>query len=124
MLHTSDASSLWILMGSAIRMAQSQGLHRDGAVLGLPPFEIEMRRRLWWYIVTLDGRLTELMGSESSLPKSMDTLLPSSFNDSDLEPDMTTLPEERIGTSEMTFCLLKYEIARFLRDQEIGRAHV
>jgi hypothetical protein len=118
MLHTSDASSLWILMGSAIRMAQSQGLHRDGAALGLPPFEIEMRRRLWWYIVTLDGRLTELTGSETCLPESTDTLLPSNFNDGDLQPEMTTVPEERVGASEMTFCLLKYEVARFIREKD------
>jgi hypothetical protein len=118
MLHTSDASSLWILMGSAIRMAQSQGLHRDGAVLGLPPFEIEMRRRLWWYIVTLDGRLTELTGPETCLPESADTLLPSNFNDGDIQSEMTTVPEERVGASEMTFCLLKYEVARFLQEKD------
>ena len=118
MLHTSDSSTLWVLMGSAIRMAQSQGLHRDGGALGLPPFESEMRRRLWWYLVTLDGRLTELMGSESSLPRSMDTLLPSNVNDTDIGPDMTTRPPERIGASEMTFCLLQYEVARFLQEHD------
>lgn len=118
MLQSSEPSSLWVLMGSVIRIAQSQGLHRDGANLGLQPFETEMRRRLWWYIVTLDGRLTELMGSESALPNSTDTCLPSNLNDSDLRPDMTTIPPERVGASEMTFCLLRYEIARFMLEHD------
>src|SRR5690242_19811923 len=118
MLLTADPSSLGTLMGSAIRMAQSQGLHRDGTALGLSAFETEMRRRLWWYIVTLDERLTELAGSESSSFRFTDTALPSNVNDADLEPDMPKLPRERTGASEMTFCLVKYEIARFMREND------
>lgn len=118
MLYTADASSLWILMGSTVRMAQSQGLHRDGVALGLSPFDIEMRRRLWWYIVALDRRLAELTGSGSSLPESMDTLLPTNTDDKDLELGMTSLPEARAGATEMTFCLLKYEISRFIQDHD------
>ncbi|KAK4940579.1 hypothetical protein LTR10_019338 [Elasticomyces elasticus] len=118
MFHTGDPSSLWILLGSAIRMAQIQGLHRDGAALGLSPFESEMRRRLWWYIVTLDERLTEMVGSDSSLFRSTDTALPSNLNDADLFPEMTSLPPPHIGASEMSFCLVKYEIARFMREND------
>lgn len=103
-------------MGSAIRMAQSQGLHRDGTQFGLSPFEIEMRRRLWWYIVTLDARLTEIIGGESSLPSSIDARLPSNLDDSDLTPDMPALPKPRTGATEMTFCLARYEIAGFLQE--------
>lgn len=105
-------------MGSALRMAESQGLHRDGLALGLSPFETEMRRRLWWYMVTLDGRLTELIGAKSSLPPYMDTLLPSNINDSDLDPAMDAHPRGRQGATEMTFCLARYEIALFLREHD------
>lgn len=107
-------------MGSTIRMAQSQGLHRDGATLNLSPFDTEMRRRLWWYMVTLDTRLAELTGSQSSLPKSTDTLLPSNVDDNEIGPEMTAPPEPRPGTSEMTFCLMKYEIARFMQQHDPG----
>jgi Fungal specific transcription factor domain len=114
MFHNSDRHSLWISMGSTIRIAQSQGLHRDGSGLGLTPFKVEMRRRLWWYILGLDQRLTELIGAESCVPQSTDTLLPCNCNDSDLKPDMTETPAARSGATEMTFCLSKYEIIQFL----------
>lgn len=117
MFQDADHYPSWILMGSTVRMAQSQGLHRDGTNYGLPPFEVEMRRRLWWYIVTLDGRLTEIIGAESSLPKTMDTQLPSNVNDDDLRPDMTILPMNRPGATEMTFCLVRYEIASFIQSR-------
>ncbi|GAM89560.1 hypothetical protein ANO11243_075990 [Dothideomycetidae sp. 11243] len=124
MLHTSDSSSLWIMMGATVRMAQMQGLHRDGVGLGLDPFEVEMRRRLWWYIVTLDIRMTELMGLETALPRKMDTPLPANVNDADLQPDMDTLPSDRTGATEMTFCLFKYEISRHMlnNDARFGAA--
>lgn len=65
-----------------------------------------MRRRLWWYMVTLDGRLTELMGAKRSLPPYMDVLLPSNVNDNDLNPTMNAPPQGRVGATEMTFCLV------------------
>lgn len=117
MFHNSDRYSLWTVMGSTIRMAQSQGLHRDGASLELSPFKVEMRRRLWWYIVSLDQRLSELVGAESCLPQSTDTMLPCNCNDADLEPDMTGAPTERSGATEMTFCQAKYEIVRYLYER-------
>jgi hypothetical protein len=122
MLHNSEAYPLWTLMGTTIRLAQSQGLHRDGSNLGLSLFEVEMRRRLWWYIVTLDARLTEIIGGESSLPKSMDALLPSNLSDDDLSRTMTYYPHIQTGASEMTFCLVRYEIARFQCERESSRS--
>lgn len=97
-----------------MRIAQAHGLHRDGVSLGLPPFEVELRRRLWWYVVSLDARVTEIMGCESTLPRSADTSLPSNINDRDLEPGMPTPATERPGASDMMFCLVKYETVRFL----------
>ncbi|KAH8667000.1 fungal-specific transcription factor domain-containing protein [Xylariales sp. PMI_506] len=118
MLRNANRPALWTMMGSVMRMARSQGLHRDGAALGLSPFESEMRRRLWWYIITLDGRFTEIMGAESVLPRSVDTLLPSNTDDIDLSPDMTAPPPNRYGASEMIFCLLKYETTQFLLQRD------
>lgn len=111
-------------MGVVMRMARSQGLHRDGTALGLPPFETEMRRRLWWYIVTFDGRLCELTGSESVLAPSTNTQLPANVDDCRLDPDMVDPPDDRPGASEMIFCLVKYETTSFLqrRDPRVDRA--
>ena len=48
-----DTRFVWTLTGLAIRIANSQGIHRDSAQFGLNPFDVEMRRRLWWQICTL-----------------------------------------------------------------------
>jgi hypothetical protein len=38
-----------------ISIALNMGLHRDGALFKLDPFETEMRRRVWAILVMLDG---------------------------------------------------------------------
>ena len=48
-----DTRFVWTMTGLATRIANAMGLHRDGAQFGLPPFETEMRRRLWWQVCTL-----------------------------------------------------------------------
>ncbi|CAK7228799.1 hypothetical protein SEUCBS140593_007033 [Sporothrix eucalyptigena] len=123
LLHTTNSPSLWVMLGTAIRLAQSHGLHRDGTTLGLSPFETAMRRRLWWYIVSLDARVTEIMGSETCLLRSANTRLPSNVNDAVLHPGMPTLPVDGPGASDMMFCLIEYEIVRFLqrRDPRINQ---
>ena len=48
-----NTKSVWTLTGLLMRMAVSLGLHRDGEQFNLPPFQTEMRRRLWWQVCTL-----------------------------------------------------------------------
>ncbi|KAK8115800.1 hypothetical protein PG984_012302 [Apiospora sp. TS-2023a] len=91
-------------------LARAMGLHRDGDAYGLPPFESEMRRRLWWYICILDHRTAEACGDVHAVrPHSFDARLPLHVDDADLSPEMPLLPVEREGFSEMTFCLVRYE---------------
>lgn len=40
---------------------------------------------------------------------------PLNVNDSDLHPEMTEFPQEREGFTDMTFCLLRFEIANVFR---------
>lgn len=117
MFSNTDSTSLFVMMGVAMRMAQLQGLHRDGAALRLSVYETEMRRRLWWYIVSLDSRLSEVLGAESTLPRSCDTRLPSNIDDASLERG-TTNTTEVVGASDMVYCLLKYETVRFLQERD------
>ena len=42
-----EPNSLWILTGTAVRLGQRIGLHRDGSLVGLLPFETGIRRRIW-----------------------------------------------------------------------------
>ncbi|KAL9027123.1 MAG: hypothetical protein Q9196_004309 [Gyalolechia fulgens] len=114
--HSIDPRSLWVHCGTAIRLGERIGLQRDGSSLGLPPFETEMRRRLWWQIVVLDTRIAEISGAGISILASMfDTHLPSNVNDSNLNPEMGEIPPSHSGTTDMTFCLARYEIGYFLK---------
>ncbi|KAL6243385.1 hypothetical protein RBB50_009937, partial [Rhinocladiella similis] len=105
---------IWVLNGLAIRLAQSIGIHRDGALLGLSPFQSEIRRRLWWHLLSRDGRAGEdhgLQGTENLL-LSCDVQLPLNVDDTDLHPDMQELPPERKGWTGMTFDLINIELVK------------
>lgn len=124
----------WVLNGVVIRIAQKMGLHRDGELLGLSPFDTEMvhdfldhlwegrtdlaimqRRRVWWQIILLDAKYALLSGlSHSLLPRSWDTKEPKNVNDVDLFPTATEPFRDREGPTEMVFCLMINKVAKFL----------
>ncbi|KAK0719636.1 fungal-specific transcription factor domain-containing protein [Lasiosphaeris hirsuta] len=107
----------WILNGVVIRMAQKMGLHRDGELLGLGPFDTEMRRRLWWQIIMVDAKYAIFSGlSHTLLPRNWDTKPPKNVNDADIYPSATEPFQDRGGPTEMIFCLLTYKFAKFLVD--------
>ena len=112
-----DPHALWILCGTAVRLSQKLGLHRDGSSLGLSVFESEIRRRVWWQIVMLDTRSAQVSGSADSVDATLwDTQIPSNLNDGDLSPEMKELPIQHTGATEMIFCLMRYEFGRYLRN--------
>ncbi|KAF1935547.1 hypothetical protein EJ02DRAFT_123545 [Clathrospora elynae] len=111
-----DARKIWTLTGLVVRIAQTLGIHRDGSHFGLPPFEIEMRRRLWWQVCILDARSSEDHGCDPTIVEAQfDTKMPLNVNDTDLHPNMAEFPEERQGFTDMTFCLLRFEVANIFR---------
>ncbi|KAF1815325.1 hypothetical protein P152DRAFT_455041 [Eremomyces bilateralis CBS 781.70] len=117
-----DPQSIWTLSGTCLRIGQRLGLQRDGYHLGLSPFEVEMRRRLWWQIWMFDGSLEEMVGSGSPLlDRLSDTQFPCNINDADIWPGMTTPPTERTGPTEMIFCRLRWHIGRFFRHAPRGK---
>ncbi|KAK0110986.1 hypothetical protein ONS95_001367 [Cadophora gregata] len=102
----------WALMRSAVGVAQSMGLHRDGNVFHLSPYDVEMRRRLWWQLCILDFRLSEKDGSETcTMDISFDTQRPLNINDSDLLPDALVAPEPRVGLTDLSIALITCEIS-------------
>ena len=112
-----EPNSLWILTGTAVRLGQRIGLHRDGSLVGLSPFETEIRRRMWWRLLALDGQTAELCGAGLSIAfPQYDCKRPLNVNDSDLSPNMSALPSEHDGPTEMIFCGFRYEIGLFLRN--------
>ncbi|RWA07256.1 hypothetical protein EKO27_g7849 [Xylaria grammica] len=111
-----DRHAAWILNGVTVRVAQKMGLHRDGELLGLPPFETEMRRRIWWQIILIDTVYALMSGlGQSLLPRSWDTKQPNNIHDADLYPTMTTL-QPRNGPTDMIYCLVCYEMAKMMMD--------
>lgn len=103
---------VWMLTGLAIRMAQALGLHRDGSHSPhLTPFEVEMRRRVWHAVCSLDLRASEDQGTDVTIARSSyDTRLPRSINDADLDVDTRETPPERPGISDSTIAILMYKI--------------
>ncbi|KAK1144544.1 hypothetical protein N8T08_005417 [Aspergillus melleus] len=107
--------SAWVLNGLAIRLAQSLGLHRDGADLQLSPFDTEMRLRLWWHLCVLDARAPEDQGFELTLDAPNRALrLPLNIDDHQLFPTMTQLPPETTGWTEMSFFLIQTESCQLI----------
>ncbi|KAH8819205.1 fungal-specific transcription factor domain-containing protein [Xylogone sp. PMI_703] len=112
-----EPHSFFILSGSAVRIARRLGLHYDGSTQNISPFETEMRRRLWWQIISIDFRAGRLAGA--GFPSwffQYNTKLPSNVSDSDLSPTMTDFPSERPGTTEMMYCSLRYQLSISIRD--------
>ncbi|KAF1982279.1 putative C6 transcription factor [Aulographum hederae CBS 113979] len=110
------SDTLFILSGIAIRLARKMGLHRDGASLGLSPFETEMRRRLWWNLVHVDYRTADLLGTRPSMDLSFgDTKPPANNEDDDFHPDMLEAPPERTGITSIASALIRCDIIETLR---------
>ena len=117
-----DVHTFWILTGVAVRIAQRLGLHRDGEELGLQPFDVEMRRRVFWQLLPLDGLAGQLCGTGICItPDSWNTKQPMNIEDTDFWPGMTTTPEPRTGATDMMFCLARTEIAKFV--QKVNPLH-
>lgn len=109
-----DRHAAWVLSGTAVRIAQKMGYHRDGEQLNLDPFETEMRRRIWWQIVVQDSRYAMLSGlGHTMVPVRFDTETPRNVNDADLIPGSREPIQARPGPTEMAFCLIFHEIHKF-----------
>jgi hypothetical protein len=101
-----DPHTYWILTGVAVRIGQRIGVHRDGQKLGLPPFEVEMRRRLFYQLMPLEAWASQMAGMGASiLPDAWDTQPPLNINDEQIGPGMTEPPQEQTGATDMIFCL-------------------
>ncbi|KAJ5816380.1 hypothetical protein N7447_008613 [Penicillium robsamsonii] len=103
-------------IGNAIGIALNIGLHRDPSASGLPPFQAEMRRRLWWQIYILDINIAEDCGTTPRILESwFDTKLPSNVSDASLDIDMKDPPRNCSGKTEMMLSLARSEIGNFAR---------
>ncbi|KAL2833544.1 hypothetical protein BJY01DRAFT_225143 [Aspergillus pseudoustus] len=95
--------SAWTLAGLAERLDIS--LEEDSSRFGA-----EMRRRLRWHMWYLNRRIQDDRGSNSTTsPVGAD--LPLNCHDSELSQMMTSPPTMQNSWTEMSFCLLRYDLA-------------
>jgi len=114
--RNSYARVIWTLTGLVVRIAQTIGVHRDGVHFGLKPFDVEMRRRLWWQVCILDTRASEDHGCDPTITEqSFDTKMPLNINDVDITPDMKEFPDVKHGCTDMSFCLIRFEVSNTFR---------
>ncbi|KAM3550846.1 hypothetical protein MY1884_008037 [Beauveria asiatica] len=99
---------VWMMAGIAIRMAQAIGLHRDGSHFpNLTPYEVEIRRRVWWALCMIDARASGDQGTDLTISEDgFDTRLPLNINDDDLSVDTAVVPEARQGITDITITLV------------------
>ncbi|KAJ5833196.1 hypothetical protein N7474_001507 [Penicillium riverlandense] len=108
---------VWMMTGMAIRMGQALGLHRDGTNFKhLTPFEIEMRRRVWWVLCFLDVRASEDQGMDVTIAAgTYDTKRPLNINEGDLHPDLKEMPPEREGLTDTSIMRISINMCEITR---------
>ena len=110
---------IFVTMGMVVRLALRMGYHRDPSHSGsIPPFQAEMRRRVWTLVCHTDM----LFCSQNGLPsfiraEQCDTQQPRNLMDGDLQPDMTELPPARPLTeaTPVSFLIAKDSVVRVAR---------
>ncbi len=97
-----------VLVGTAIRLAECMGLHRDPQeTYGLAPLESHVRRTLWCQLCFLDIRTAEAQGPRPLIRRDdFDSSFPLNIDDADL---VSGSPEESSRWTDMTFSRIRFE---------------
>ncbi|KAJ5579576.1 uncharacterized protein N7459_005561 [Penicillium hispanicum] len=123
--HAIDKQATWNSAGTLLRLAVSQGLHRDpGNFPSIPPFEAEMRRRIWATIIELNLQFANDVSMPPLLTlRGFDTAPPSNLNDEDFAKSSTSLPsprpKDRYTSSALQIALLHSFSTRFHASQTV-----
>ncbi|KAJ2895682.1 zn2cys6 transcription factor [Zalerion maritima] len=106
----------WSRLGFIVRMAMSMGMHRDPSEFGggIPPFEGEVRRRLWWTILDLDLHMSLQCNLPCAIRNDDFTCRPPlNLDDEDIYPEMNELPDEK-PHDQFTSCQQQVHAAKSL----------
>lgn len=104
------------MLGVAIRIARRMGFHSESNLAECSIFEAEMRRRLWWSLVSFDHRINEVSSSRSSvIDPTWDCKVPLNVNDSDLRPEMKEPPVVHERSTEAVFAVARSAFWNYLR---------
>ena len=104
------------MLGVAIRIAQRMHIDNELANAKCTALEGEMRRRLWWSLITFDNRIGEMSEHKTSmLIPTWDCKTPLNVNDFDLQPEMKALAAAYEGPTEAFFAVVRSELGEFVR---------
>lgn len=114
LLSSSRANECWYSFGTALQVVTALGLHRKSPVKlsknGSSHFELEVRKRIFWSVYTLDKYLSIMFGRPRLLhDEDIDQEFPGEMNDEDLlEED----PTRRTGSTDsmMIASVLHYRL--------------
>ena len=110
---TDHAPRVWALTGLVRRLDQISAWKSSS------PFEQEIRRRLRWELWCLDHRAHEDSGRGAAPTDTGGSPeLPLNVRDADLHPSNTTAPKLKPGWTEISFSLVRFDIARTARTIE------
>lgn len=103
------------LVGTAIRLAECMGLHRDGTHYNMTPVEVHVRRMIWHQLCFLDQRTCEATGPRPQIRREdYDTKFPLNVDDADLmRPDPPT--EDANRWTEMSIMRIRAECTEVRR---------
>ncbi|KAI7902086.1 fungal-specific transcription factor domain-containing protein [Cokeromyces recurvatus] len=94
--NVDEETSHWFISGTAIRLAQDLGLHRDCSKWKIPQYEIELRRRIWYGCYLMDRLVAAELGRPISIiDDEFDVELPSPYElnyTSNLNKDTDFIP--------------------------------
>ncbi|KAF2716888.1 hypothetical protein K431DRAFT_234376 [Polychaeton citri CBS 116435] len=97
------------LMGTAMRLAECMGLHRDPSLYSMKPVETHVRRMIWHQLLFLDMRTAEATGPRPHCRKEdYDTKVPLNIDDRDLlNPNPPT--EDHKRWTDMTLMRMRID---------------
>ncbi|KAL8675093.1 MAG: hypothetical protein Q9168_000464 [Polycauliona sp. 1 TL-2023] len=103
------------LVGTALRIAECMGLHRDGTEYGFGPIETHVRRMIWYHICFLDIRTCEAQGPRPHIRSDeFSTQFPLNVDDEELDAlDAPTVSAAR--WTDMTLTLIRMEANEMCR---------
>ncbi|KAH9810851.1 fungal-specific transcription factor domain-containing protein [Melampsora americana] len=100
------AETFWPILGIAMRLCQSMGLHRDGSNWGLESSELDQRRRTFHEILSLDRLQSLVLGRPYAISeKHYDTHVP--------EPE-EILNDEQGNVSPLSFWVYKWRFSTYI----------
>ncbi|KAI1324744.1 hypothetical protein F5Y16DRAFT_380269 [Xylariaceae sp. FL0255] len=114
--QSTDPRSVASVLGLLMRIAQRMGIHLETINCKCNAHEAEMRRRLWWSLAAFDARMSELTDFKSStLIPGWNCKIPLNISDSELRVDIKFVPAPAPKPTEAIFCVVRSEIAQFVR---------